>query len=383
MRAGHSFDTIIIGGGAMGGATAWQLAVRGQRVLLLDRFRPPHPWGSTHGETRVIREAYFEHPAYVPLVQRAYELWRELEHEARRSLLQITGGLMIGPPDGAVVRGARTSAKLHHLPHEILDAAAVSARFPALRVPASFQAVLEPRAGMLFVEGCVEAFLKVAAAHGAVLRFNEPVVSWQPNGSGVEVVTEQGRYAADRLVISAGAWLAKFLPELATQLRVERQVLHWFRAGPDPALCLPDRLPVHLVEYEPGRYLYTLPDVGSGVKTALHHQGETVAPDAVRRDVGPNEQDQMAGLVRRFLPQLAERPHQSVTCLYTNTPDEHFLLDCHPGHANVFVVSPCSGHGFKFASAIGEVVADWATQRVARFDLSLFTFNRFGCRVTP
>jgi len=380
MPAGHSFDTIIIGGGAMGGATAWQLAARGQRVLVLDRFRPPHTSGSTHGETRVIREAYFEHPAYVPLVRRAYELWRELERRAGATLLRITGGLMIGPPEGAVVRGARTSAELHHLPHEILEATAVSARFPALRVPASFQAVLEPRAGMLFVEACVEAFLKVAAAQGAVLRFDEPVLSWQPNGSGVEVVTAQGRYLGDRLVISAGAWLAKFVPELATQLRVERQVLHWFRADPDPALCQPDRLPVHLVEYEPGRYLYTLPDVGSGVKTALHHQGETVAAEDVRRDVGANEQEQMAGLVRRFLPQLAAMPHQSVTCLYTNTPDEHFLLDCHPEHANVFVVSPCSGHGFKFASAIGELVADWATQRVSRFDLSLFKFSRFSCR---
>jgi len=243
--------------------------------------------------------------------------------------------------------------------------------------------VLEPRAGLLWVEACVEAFLRVAASHGAALRFDEPVVNWQPNGSGVEVTTNHGRYLGDRLVISAGAWLAKFVPELAIRLRVERQVLHWFRAGPDSALFRPDRLPVHLVEYELGRYLYTLPDVGSGVKTALHHQGESAAADDVRRDVGANEQEQMAGLARRFLPQLAERPHQSVVCLYTNTPDEHFLLDRHPEHANVFVVSPCSGHGFKFASAIGELVADWATQRVSRFDRSLFKFDRLSCRTTP
>ncbi len=364
----------------MGSATAWRLSARGQRVLLLDQFRPPHRLGSTHGESRVIREAYFEHPAYVPLVQRAYELWRELELTADRALLRITGGLMIGPPEGAVVGGARASAELHQLPHELLDADEIQKRFPALRVPAGLQAVFEPRAGLLMVEDCVAAFLKGASENGAGLQFDEAVTGWRAQSRGVEVETARSGYTADRLVIGTGAWLARLVPELAAQLQVERQVLHWFRAAGDAAQCQPEQLPVHLVEYEPGRYFYTVPDVGTGVKTALHHEGETVSVDNVRREVSREEQHQMATLAGRFLPRLSPAPHASVTCLYTNTPDGHFILDQHPAHPNVFVASPCSGHGFKFASAIGEFVADWATGRATPFDLSLFRLNRFGCR---
>lgn len=380
MMGRDSYDTIIIGGGAMGAAAAWQLSSRGQRVLVLDRSRPPHTLGSTHGETRVIREAYFEHPAYVPLVQRAYQLWRELENATGRSLLQITGGLMIGPADGDVFTGAKASAELHRLPHEILDAANVHRRFPALQVPEHLQAVLEPRAGMLFVEACVEAFLAVASRSGTALRFDEPVTGWQASDSGVEVTTGRGRYRADRLVIAAGAWLAQLVPDLAKRLRIERQVLHWFRPERDRAACLPDRLPVHVVEYEPRCYYYALPDAGTGVKAAFHHQGDTVSADTVCREVNDAERRRLAAVVGRFLPLLSASPHQSVTCLYTNTPDEHFVFDRHPAHANVLIVSPCSGHGFKFASAIGELAADWATESTSQFDLSLFRLGRFDCR---
>ena len=380
MSAQHSFDTIIIGGGAMGSAAAWQLSARGQRVLVLDRFRPPHSFGSTHGETRVIREAYFEHPAYVPLVQRAYELWRQLEELSGESLLKITGGLMIGPTDGVVFNGALASARAHNLPHETLDASAVSRRFPALRIPAEFRAVFEPRAGMLYVERCVAAFLKLAAANGAVLKFGERVTRWRSNDAVVEVVTDQAVYSAQTLVVAAGAWLPKLLPELAGLLKIERQVLHWFRPVADTSDCLPDRLPVHVCEYERGRFYYALPDVGAGVKAALHHQGETVSADDPRREASDAERDLMSALVGRFLPALRGLPHQSTTCLYTNTPDEHFLIDHHPAHSNVLIVSPCSGHGFKFASAIGELVADLATSQSSRLDLSLFKLARFDCR---
>jgi sarcosine oxidase len=382
MSARHSFDTILIGGGAMGSAAAWQLTARGQRVLVLDRFRPPHPHGSTHGETRVIREAYFEHPAYVPLVQRAYDLWRELERQTGKSLLRITGGLMIGPPAGVVFNGARTSAEQHGLPHEILEAGEIERRFPALRIPEQFQAVLEPRAGILKVEACVAAGLETAVHHGACLRFDEPVISWRATNGGVEVVTDQGVYSAGQLVLAGGAWLAQLLPQLAASLRVERQVLHWFQPTRAPELHAPDRLPVHVVEYEAGRFFYALPDVGTGVKTALHHQGATVSPDAVDREVTMDEQAGMGRLAGDYLPGLAPLPQQSVTCLYTNTPDEHFLIDHHPEHAQVLIVSPCSGHGFKFASAIGEVVADLVTAGKSRFDLSLFKLDRPGGSAT-
>ncbi len=378
MSARHSFDTILIGGGAMGSAAAWQLGARGQRVLVLDRFHPPHPHGSTHGETRVIREAYFEHPAYVPLVQRAYDLWRELERQTGKSLLRITGGLMIGSPEGVVFNGARTSAEQHRLPHEILEAGEIERRFPALRIPERFQAVLEPRAGILLVEACVAACLETAAHHGACLRFDEPVTSWRATHGGVEVVTDQGVYSADQLVLAAGSWLAQLLPKLAPNLRVERQVLHWFQTTRAPELHAPDRLPLHVVEYEAGRFFYALPDVGTGVKAALHHQGATVSPDAVDREVAKDEQVGMGRLAGGYLPGLDPLPQQSVTCLYTNTPDEHFLIDRHPEHAQVLIVSPCSGHGFKFASAIGEVVADLVINDKSRFDLSLFKLDRLG-----
>jgi sarcosine oxidase len=378
MSARHSFDTILIGGGAMGSAAAWQLTARGQRVLVLDRFRPPHPHGSTHGETRVIREAYFEHPAYVPLVQRAYDLWRELEPLTGKSLLRITGGLMIGPPEGVVFNGARTSAEQHGLPHEILGAGEIQRRFPALRIPEQFQAVLEPRAGILMVEACVAACLDTAAHHGACLRFDEPVTSWRAMNGRVEVVTDQGVYSAGQLVLAAGSWVSQLVPQLAPSLRVERQVLHWFQPTRASELHTPDRLPVHVVEYEAGRFFYALPDVETGVKAALHHQGATASPDAVCREVTPAEQADMGRLAGGYLPGLAAMPHRSVTCLYTNTPDEHFLIDHHPEHAQVLIVSPCSGHGFKFASAIGEVVADLVTAGRSRFDLSRFKLDRLG-----
>ncbi|MBI1175894.1 N-methyl-L-tryptophan oxidase [bacterium] len=370
------FDTIVIGAGAMGSAAAWRLAAGGQKVLVLDRFKPPHGFGSTHGETRVIREAYFEHPAYVPLVQRAYELWRELEEQSGRRLLQTTGGLMIGRPDGVVFSGAKRSAEEHRLPFEILEAAEVTRRFPALHVPTEMKAVFEPRAGILFVEHCVTACLDRASNVGAQFYFNETVRSWHADETGVSVRTELGRYHGANLIISAGAWLGQLVPELNSRLRIERQVLHWFDALDHEDLIQPERLPVHLVEYEPGRYFYALPNVGSGLKAALHHQGETTTADEVCRDVSVSEQQAMGDLVHRHLSCLSISPSRSVTCLYTNTPDEHFLIDRHPAHRNVLIVSPCSGHGFKFASAIGDVVARLVLGKPAAFDLSLFSIDR-------
>lgn len=360
----------------MGSAAAWRLAASGQKVLVLDRFQPPHAFGSTHGETRVIREAYFEHPAYVPLIQRAYELWHELEAQSGRRLIGITGGLMIGRPDGVVFSGAKRSAEEHRLPYEILEAGEVTRRYPALHVSTEMQAVFEPRAGILFVEDCVTACLDCASDLGAQFCFNETVRSWHADETGVSVQTELGRYHGAKLIISAGAWLGPLVSELNSRLRVERQVLHWFDSLDHEDLIQPERLPVHLVEYEPGRYFYALPDVGNGLKAALHHQGETTTADDVCRDVSVDEQQAMGELVNRHLPSLSKIPNRSVTCLYTNTPDEHFLIDRHPAHRNVLIVSPCSGHGFKFASAIGDIMARLVMGKAVAFDLSLFSINR-------
>ena len=354
----------------MGSATVYHLAKRGVRVLGLDQFHPPHAFGSSHGQTRIIREAYFEHPAYVPLVQRAYALWDELSRDTNTKLFLQTGGLMIGAPQGVVAGGARLSAETHRLPFEVLSAEQIQKRFPALRPGENMVGILEPRAGILFPEQCVAAHLDHARA--AQLNYDEQVLRWKRDGTGVQVTTNKETYACAHLVLSAGSWLKRLVPELP--LVVERQVLFWF-ASSRPDIFRPDRCPIHLWEHTTGRYFYGFPDLGNGVKVAGHHEGQIVEPDKINRTVSPSEIEDMQQLVAPFLPALTGLCLESVVCMYTNTPDGHFLIDRHPEHPQVLLVSPCSGHGFKFSSAIGEVAADLITNRPSVFDLSLFRFR--------
>jgi sarcosine oxidase len=382
------FDVIVIGLGAMGSAAAYHLARRGQRVLGIDRFVPPHTLGSSHGHTRIIREAYFEHPQYVPMVQRAYAAWEALERVSGEQLFERTGGLMAGRPDSAVVAGARASAERHKLPYEELSVADIRRRFPALRVADDAVGLLEPRAGILFPERCVGVHLRFAAAHGATLRTNDAVTSWTADVSGVGVKVETasgGSYSAGRLVISAGAWAGALLPELSIPLTIERAVVHWF----DPARNHDDftsrgGLPIFIWEYGPGLMIYGFPARDEGVKVALHHQGEKTADvTRVRREVGDGEVAEMRVLLDRLIPDLNGRWRASSVCLYTNTPDEDFIIDAHPAHPQVLIVSPCSGHGFKFSSAIGEVVSDLVKEGESALDLTPFSLARFGLPVSP
>lgn len=375
------YDAIVVGLGAMGSAAAFHLARRGARVLGVDRFTPPHPWGSSHGRSRIIREAYFEDPLYVPLVRRAYELWDELEAASGQRILVKTGGLMLGPPDGTVVAGALASAREHGLPFEELSAAEVMRRFPGFRPTVDMVGVWEPRAGYLVPERAIEAHLALAARHGAELRTGERVVRWEAGGDGVTVTTDHGTtYAARRLVLAAGAWMRKLLgPALDLPLIVERNVLHWFRPARDTGLYAPERFPIFLCEYAPGLTWYGFPDAGDGVKAALHHQGERGAdPDALRREVAPEEVAYVRALLRTFMPAADGPLLESAVCMYTNTPDEHFVVDTHPAHPEVVIASPCSGHGFKFSSAIGELLASLATGERTSFDLTPFRAARFG-----
>lgn len=366
-------DVIVAGLGAMGSSAAFHLSRRGLRVLGLDRYTPPHEFGSSHGKSRIIREAYFENPLYVPLVQRAYECWAELEARSGRRLLTPTGGLMIGPADGIVVRGARSSAVEHRLPFEELSSAAMHERFPALLPAASDVAIWEPRAGILDPESAIKAHLALAREQGAELRFGEPVESWTERPGGlVRVRTARGTCDAAWLVIASGAWATQLLPELALPLVVERNVVHWFEPSASTAHFGPGSLPIFIHEYEPGRVWYGFPDLGDGVKLALHHQGEATTADTVRRSVSREEVERVRALADRFLPGVAGRALQSMVCLYTNTPDGHFILDTHPEHRGVIVASPCSGHGFKFSSAIGEVIADLVLEGRSRFNLRPF-----------
>ena len=365
------WDVIVTGLGAMGSAAARELARRGLRVLGLDRYAPPHAHGSTHGRTRIIREAYFEHPAYVPLVQRAERLWVELEREVGERLFVRTGGLMIGPERGELVRGARASAEQHGLPHELLTSADVRRRFPALAPDADAVALLEPRAGVLFPEACVRALLSSAARHGAELRTGEPMLTWRAEGAGVRVATAIGEHTADRLILALGPWLPEFLNGAQIQLRVERQMQHWFIPRAHAERFSPDNLPIALWE-SAGRMFYTIPDFGDGVKIAVHHDGEITDPQRVRRTINDQEDASARALIERFLPDAAGDLRDRAVCLYTNTIDEHFVIDHHPVHHEAIIASPCSGHGFKFATVVGEIVAKLTTGEPPVEGLSLF-----------
>ncbi len=370
------YDAAVLGLGAMGSAAACHLARRGATVLGIDQFSPPHSQGSSHGETRVIREAYFEHPSYVPLVQRAYELWTELEQATGETLYLKTGGVMLGCKESTVVSGALQSAQQHSLPHELLDAAGVRARFPGLNPNSDMYGVLEPRAGILFPEKCVSAHLAMAAKSGAHLRLNEAVQDWSLSGGEVTILTATNQYHARKLIVSAGAWVGDLFPHLKAHFSVERQVLLWFKAL-DGSVFTPDRFPIHLWEYERDKMFYGFPDLGGGVKVALHHQGDQTTHRSVDRKVTLADIDSMRGLLMRFLPRAHGEFLRGAVCLYTNTPDGHFILDFHPDTDRVILASPCSGHGFKFASAIGEVLADLVTRGGSSRDLSLFRVGRF------
>jgi sarcosine oxidase len=366
-------DVIVAGLGAMGSAAAFHLARRGADVLGFDRFLPPHAHGSSHGETRIIREAYFEDPAYVPIVQRAYELWRELEGLAGRPLLEPTGGVVIGPPDGTLVPGALRSAEAHGLAHAVLEAGEVAARFPALHPAPGMRAVWEPRAGMLLPEACVEAHLRQARHAGAELRSGEQVTGWSalPDGT-LRVMTTHGEHRAARLVLATGAWLPALIPGVRLPLEVTRQVLMWFEPRAHAADFEPSRCPVYIWEPAPGRFFYGFPAVAGRVKVAFHHGGRPADPDALDRVVAPQEVEAMRGVLADLMPDAAGRLVESAVCMYTNTRDGHFVIAPHPAHPSVTILSCCSGHGFKFASAIGEIAADLALDRRPRFDLSLF-----------
>jgi sarcosine oxidase len=374
------YNAIVIGLGAMGSATLYHLARRGWRVLGLEQFMAGHKRGSSHGDSRIIRETYFEHPLYVPLVRRAHELWRELEEVSGSALMTITGGLMIGPPDGVVVSGTLRSAAEHDLPHEILNPVEVLERFPAFRLDRGLVAVFDPRAGFLDPEACNRAHIELAREAGAEARFNEQALDWIADGEGARVITSSGSFSADRLVLTAGAWDCGLVPDLALPLTVERQAVFWLEPEADASLYEVGRFPIYAYEYRGGSICYGFPRLPRGVKSSVMHDGETVPdPDTVKRTVDESEVRRLRAALRPILPGLANAPvRESDVCLFTNTPDHDFIIDFHPFCPQVLISSPCSGHGFKFASAIGEIQADLLTKGKSGFDLSPFRIDRWA-----
>jgi sarcosine oxidase len=343
-------------------------------VLGFERFARGHTLGSSGGLSRIIRLSYYEHPDYVPLLRRAWDLWRELERESGEVLLTETGGLYAGDPQGELVAGALKSARTHQLEHEVLDAPALRARYPLFEWPHGWQGLFERQAGWLAPERCIETNLRLAEQSGARLRFEEPIERWEPTRNGVRVTTATGTFEANQLVIAAGAWMAQLAPALAPELSVERSVLFWFEPTAERQAFA--RLPVYIVD-DTDRLFYGFPYiVGQGVKVAGLHFGDTTDPDTVDRTASPRDEERVRTWLRRRMPLANGVRRDAKVCMYTNTPDANFIVDRLPGQPNVVVASACSGHGFKFSSVIGEILADLVLDGETRHPIGFLSADR-------
>jgi sarcosine oxidase len=374
------YDVLVVGLGAMGSAALCHLASRGARVLGVDALDPPHSLGSTHGRSRIIREAYFEHPSYVPLVRRAYENWASLERASGETLFRRTGGLMAGPPDSELVRGTLDSVTTHGIDVDTLSAAEIERRFPAFRPTPEMIGVYERNAGMLFPEACVRAYLRLATEGGAEVRTQTRVVSLSREQGVISAKTDRGVIAARRVIVAAGAWTRALVATMGVDvpLTVERQTMHWLEPVADDERLGPDLFPIAIFEHAPGRMFYVMPNVGDGVKAAIHYEGAFTTTASIDREITERDTEPVIELAHRFVPQAAGRIRESAVCMYTNTPDLDFIVDTVPGMPEVVLVSACSGHGFKFASAIGEAVAQCALGESVGADLSHFRADRWG-----
>ena len=375
-------DVIVAGLGGMGSSAAYHLAGRGKRVLGLERHTPAHDRGSSHGQSRIIRQAYFEDPAYVPLLLRAYELWERLEEETGEDLMTLTGGLMIGPPDGHTFTGSKESADEYGLPYEVLEARELKRRYPVFEPTPGTVALFEEKAGFVRPEASVKAHLDRATSLGADLRFEEEILSWEPTESGVRVETASGTYEAERLVVSAGAWAPKLLADLGLPLEVTRQILFWFdpKGGIEPFLA--DRFPIFIWEPEDGNSFYAIPahdGPTGGVKVAFFRaDGKPADPETIDREVHDEEVEFIRGYLARYVPSLDGDFLYAKTCMYTNTPDEHFVISTHPEYPQISLAAGFSGHGYKFCSVVGEILADLATEGETSHPIDLFSPARLA-----
>ncbi len=371
------YDAIVLGVGGMGSAALYHLARRGAQVLGIERYNIPHEMGSSHGLTRIIRLAYYEHPSYVPLLRRAYELWRQLENAVQERLLIITGSIDASAEHDDVFKGSKASCEIHHLLHDVLDSQELRARFPGYRLPQDIVALYQPDGGFLLSERCIVAHVMAAQELGAEVHGQEQVMGWEPRGHGAEVRTDRDRYGADKLIMCAGAWGAKLISELTTLAVPERQVLAWFQPI-RPALFRLHTFPVFNMAVEEGRY-YGFPLHGiPGFKVGrYHHLAQHVDPDRMDREVHREDEEVLRSFTARYFPEAAGPTMSLKTCLFTNTPDEHFILDLHPQFPQVCLATGFSGHGFKFCSVVGEIMADLAQQGESRHSLDLFRLRRF------
>ena len=372
-------DFAVIGLGAIGGATAAELVRRGHSVVGLDRYTPPHTLGSAHSETRMIREAWYRGSPYMPLVRDAGRRWADLERSSGRTLLRPAGALMMGPEDGRVFAGHPLRGAARSDTGDILlSVDEVVERFPWLRPDPGTVTIYEPGAAILSLEACLEATLEAAGgAGGADLRFDEPAIEWSASASGVRVRTERGEYTAQRLAIAAGAWTPQLLPGLSLPLEVERTVQYWF----EPAGAHADALaegPAWVWELEREGTWYGFPPTARGLKAGMHFQaGRGTDVERVDREVGAPETEDLRRLFALYAPGVAGALTHASVCLYTNTPDEDFILDRHPEHSRVAIFAGGSGHAFKFAPTLGSFMADLLTDEPLPGDLPPFSLDRF------
>jgi len=375
-----AFDVIVAGLGAMGSSTAYHLAKRGAKVLGLEARTPAHDQGSSHGESRIIRQAYFEHPAYVPLVLRAYQLWEELEAESSQNLLNITGGVAIGSPQCGLITGCLKSAHVHGLAHDLFDAKEMKRRFPQFVLAEDEVAFYEQKIGYLRPEECIRQHLRCASNRGADLRFEEPILSWTAaeSGEGVTVVTEKRTYQAKSLVLSVGPWTNELVTSPPVPLTVSRRVMFWLRPTAQHAAFDKNAFPIFLWEPEQGPLFYGFPriDETGDPKVAIHSGCEHCKPSTIDRSIHPRDVAAIRSAIEFRIPALNGEVSRAVTCMYTMTPDEHFLIDAHPQHPQVSIAAGFSGHGFKFSSIVGEILSDLAITRKTSSDITLFSGSR-------
>jgi sarcosine oxidase len=376
---GERYDVIVIGVGGMGSAACYHLARRGVRVLGLEQFNIPHDRGSSHGHSRMIRTAYYEHPDYVPLLQRAWGLWKQLEDESLVKVLHQTGGLYLGPPNGELVAGSLASSRTHNLAHDLLTRDEVRSQFPQFRVPEDWIGLLEHQAGYLLPELAISAHVHLAMRHGADVRGDEPVMRWETSTAGATVTTSKGTYEAGEIVFCGGAWSDKLVRDLGVPLVVTRQVLGWVQPRRRD-LFLFGVLPVWAIDNGDGTIYYGFPLIpeSAGLKLAHHGRGSRVDPDTIEREPQPGDEETFRPALKKYLPD-ADGPVVSMRiCMYTNSPDGHFILDRHPRHSHVTIACGFSGHGFKFCSVIGEALADLAAKGMTELPIAFLGLERFA-----
>ena len=370
------YDVIIIGLGAMGSAASYYLSKNGVKVLGLDTYEPPHKLGSSHGHTRVIREAYHEGTSYVPIVKRAYELWNELDHEIEDKLILEYGGMYLGD-DGKYLSDAKKSAKKYDIPIKEFSSKEIKEKYNILNPPNNFKGLLENRSGAVFPEKAISNFLSKSINNGSSHNYNEKVIGWEKQSKVYKVETDKNNYFAEKLIFSSGAWIKNLVPSLKLPVKIERQVLFWFDPIKDKDKFHYSNMPNTGWDLDNGMEFYTQPNIeNKGFKVAMHHNGKFISENDLNRESNADDLSIVKNFLEEYIPSANGKLIDSRVCVYTNTPDLDFIIDFYPNDENLIICSPCSGHGFKFTPAIGEICSELVINNGTNYDLSEFSIKR-------